>query len=119
MPPIMANLKILKTTKEFKKVYRKGKTIDCGFIVIYRLASGKNEKRFGFSVSKKIGKAVQRNRVKRLLKEMCRLYGTMFKDGYDYVFVAKKGMTTMNFKDVVIKTKNCLRKFKFRKFEWR
>jgi ribonuclease P protein component len=43
--------------------------------------------RYGFSVSKRIGKAVVRNRVKRLLREVLRV--TPLKPGWDIIFIAR------------------------------
>ncbi len=51
--------------------------------------------RFGFSVSKRIGKAVKRNRVKRLLRECARQ--TPCKPGWDIVFVARSAISEANY----------------------
>jgi len=60
----------LKRKKDFRKVYNYGKSVANRELVIF-IMDNKNVEtyRFGISVSKKIGKAVTRNRVKRLIKE--------------------------------------------------
>jgi ribonuclease P protein component len=51
------------------------------------MPNGSNLSRYGFSVTKKVGKAVQRNRLKRLLREIMRLQS--LKPGWDIVFMAR------------------------------
>jgi ribonuclease P protein component len=51
------------------------------------MPNGSTLSRYGFSVTKKVGKAVQRNRLKRLLREIMRLQS--LKPGWDIVFMAR------------------------------
>ena len=66
-------LESIKKTAEFKKVYKLGKAFSNRFFVVYVLQNDKNHARLGLSISKKVGKAVKRNKLRRLLKECFRL----------------------------------------------
>ncbi|AZR74935.1 ribonuclease P protein component [Anoxybacter fermentans] len=56
--------------------------------------------RVGFSVSKKIGKAVKRNRVKRLLKEAYRLNKHRLMEGIDLIIIPRKRILGANFREI-------------------
>lgn len=79
----------LKSPKDFRRTYQKGKFITNPYLVVYFRKNRQSNYRIGFSVSKKIGKAVVRNRVKRRLREICRLNESLFPNGWDFIFVAR------------------------------
>ena len=58
--------------------------------VLYAKRNGGQATRIGFSVSKKYGKAVQRNRIKRQLRHAAAEQKDTFSPGYDYVFVVRR-----------------------------
>jgi len=69
------------------------------------LPNGLNLSRYGFSVSKRVGKAVTRNRVKRLLREILRLIS--LQPGWDIVFIARPVAATADYTNLE-KSVECL-----------
>lgn len=59
------------------------------------LPNGLEISRYGFSVTKSLGKAVVRNRVRRLLREVARV--RPLKAGWDIVFIPRPGVATANY----------------------
>lgn len=79
----------LKKNTEFKKVYAKGSSMANRYLVLFMMQNGLTFNRVGFSASKKVGKSVVRNRVRRLMKESFRSVEGKLKPGYDLVFIAR------------------------------
>ena len=67
--------------------------------------------RVGFTVSKKVGNAVERNRVKRRLREIVRLNAVMAaQGGHDYVLIGRKAALTLPFGRMVGEFANALKR---------
>ena len=84
-------LETIKKRKDFVTVYGRGKYYKTPIFTLYCFKnSGHDITRFGFTASKKTGKAVQRNKIKRRLKGMIREIGqNEFAKSTDYIIVAK------------------------------
>lgn len=77
---------------DFKRVYRKGKsTANYQFVLYYDDRGDEGPFRLGVSVSKKIGNAVVRNRMRRRVKEIVRREAERIRDGYDLILIVRKG----------------------------
>jgi ribonuclease P protein component len=83
----------LRGRNDFQKVYRKGRRYDGSFISVFVLPNELSCHRLGVTASRKaLGKAVERNRAKRLLRESFRLSDgslTGLERNYDWVLNAK------------------------------
>lgn len=92
-------MKTLKKSKEFTKIYNYGKKNYGYYSLVFFKKTNKKENKLGFVVSKKIGNAVCRNRIKRLFKEYYRSNETKIKIGYEIIFVGKKN-AGINYKNL-------------------
>ncbi len=90
--------KSIKKNWEFKKVYNHGKYFVSPYTVVYLYPNKEGEKRLGITVSKKVGNSVERHRIKRIYKEVCRLNEAKIKNGYDIILVARKKAAELDFK---------------------
>ncbi len=85
----------------FSRLYSKGKKSAGQYIIVYFMKNRKDdEKRVGITVSKSRGKAVVRNRTKRLIRESLRLVWPVVKDGYLIVVVARQPAVDASFEDI-------------------
>lgn len=97
----------LQKNKAFQYVYHRGKSVACRDLVMLH-AKGKGLK-VGFSVSKKVGNAVTRNKVKRRLRECFRPYLGDVKNGL-YVIVARPSAAQATFQSLQRDVRYLLRK---------
>ncbi len=79
----------VKENYEFRRIYRKGKSVVTPSVVVYCQKNRKGNSRLGITVSTKLGHAVVRNRVRRRLREIYRLNRDRMKPGYDLIVVAR------------------------------
>ena len=85
----MQNTSSLKLNNDFRRLYSRGKSHAGAYVVVYALKSRRDGKRLGLTVGKAFGKAVKRNRMKRLMRESYRAIEGDIPDGYDFVIVAR------------------------------
>ena len=86
----MPKNEVLSGSRNFNKVYNKGKSVGDRYVVIFYMKNGLDHNRLAFLASKKVGNAVTRNRARRLMKESVRTMEKIEKQGYDIIFIARK-----------------------------
>lgn len=87
----------LREARDFRRVYRQGAYVVAKQMVLYYYPSEHDSIRVGFVASKKVGKSVQRNRCKRVLREVFGHYLSEIAPGYDFVVVARPPMKEETF----------------------
>ena len=85
-------------SKRFSQIHIGGSSAANRLLVIRYLANGSNCSRFGFLVSKRIGNAAVRNKVKRRLREAVRL--NPVKSGWDAIFIVRRGAGSAKYQDL-------------------
>ncbi|AYC28377.1 ribonuclease P protein component [Paenisporosarcina cavernae] len=88
----------VKKNEEFQKIFKKGTSFANRQFVVYFLAKpNQSEFRVGLSVSKKLGNAVTRNRIKRYLRQSLLELSDSIKPSYDYVIIARQPASKLDF----------------------
>mgnify|MGYP006306739869 FL=1 len=93
-------METLKQKKDFQKVFNYGKSIASKYLVLYWNPNKLENNRFGFSISKRIGKAVVRNKLKRRLKEIIRTRLNKTDSSYDIIIIARKPVNDLGFLEI-------------------
>ena len=78
----------VKENYEFRRIYRKGKSLVSPQMVLYWQKNRQGQSRLGITVSTKLGHAVVRNRVRRF-RELYRLHKPEMQPGFDVILVAR------------------------------
>lgn len=79
----------LKENYMFRRLYNRGASTANAYLVLYARRNNSSRNRVGITVSGKLGHAVQRNKIRRRLREIYRLHESEFKPGWDLVVVAR------------------------------
>jgi ribonuclease P protein component len=91
----------IKKNEQFQDVFKNRRSFaNRQFVVYYLQKPDHDHFRFGLSVSKRIGNAVTRNRIKRYIKEVLNEFRDELLPDYDYVIIARKPVSTMNYHEI-------------------
>jgi ribonuclease P protein component len=86
----------LTRSRDFDAVYRRGRSVSTRFLVLYsfpREEGGEEGPRLGLAVSRQLGDAADRNRIKRRLRAAFEELRATLPAGNDYVLIARPGLT--------------------------
>jgi ribonuclease P protein component len=81
----------LRLPSEFKRVYERRRSASDGLLIVYACENGLPHLRLGLSVSRKVGQATRRNRLRRLYREAFRLTRHEMPVGLDLVLIPRSG----------------------------
>jgi ribonuclease P protein component len=90
----------LADSTDFRRVREQGRCWSDPRLVLCTFPNDLSLLRVGYSVSKRIGGAVRRNRIKRLMRESIRAYGDLLRPGWDIVIIARQRVSLADYWDV-------------------
>ncbi|MFC2036570.1 ribonuclease P protein component [Chloroflexota bacterium] len=92
----------LRANADFQRNRRKGRTFVHRLLVMSILPNDQEHSRFGFAVGRRVGKAVDRNKIKRRMRESVRtrVQGDEIAAGWDVVFIARHPIRDASFHQV-------------------
>ena len=97
----MAKPATLRLNKEFKTLYYRGKSQVHPLLVTYLRRNSKGSPRVGITAGKKVGKAVQRNRTRRIIRAAYQALLPQIHGGWDIVFVARARTVSAKSTDIL------------------
>jgi ribonuclease P protein component len=90
----------LRLNYEFLRVYRKGRHLSSRHVVLHYLRRRGDRNRLGVTTNRAVTSSVQRNRIKRLLRESYRQLAPDLVKGYDLILVGKQAKTRPDLKTI-------------------
>lgn len=91
----------LKKRYEFRHVQLTGRRTHTPHFLIVVQSNALHKTRLGITVTKKVGTAVERNRIKRVVREVFRRNRSLFPQAHDVVFIAKRGAYPIDYETVL------------------
>lgn len=87
----------LRQAEDFQRLRREGRTFTDRLMVVSIAPNSLTHNRYGFIVSKHLGKAVTRNLIRRRMKEVVRQLHPQLKPGYDVVIISRSALAEQPF----------------------
>ena len=91
---------VLRDKRDFGRLFKNGRSAGGKYVVFFYRKNGLTYNRRAFLASKKVGKSVQRNRARRLIRENYRFLESEISIGYDILFIARNTIIGANCQEV-------------------
>lgn len=95
----MKKNEVVKKSLDFDKVINNGKKVSNNYYTIFYNKMNNTYPHFGLAISKKIGKAHLRNKIKRQLRMLISNNKFLFSNGYYYIIMVKKGYLDISYSE--------------------
>ena len=90
----------LRRNTDIRRVHREGRRWHHPLLILFVRANNQDASRFAVSVSRRIGKAVVRNRCRRRIREVIRRRLAEIEPSWDCLLVARSGLPTASFDEI-------------------
>lgn len=94
----MKRIETIKDKKLFNNIIRNGKYKKNNFFVIYNIMKEEPQTSFGVAISKKVGNAVTRNKLKRQTRAIIDSHRNLFKNNHNYIIMIRKSCSDATYK---------------------
>ncbi|MGL6057165.1 MAG: ribonuclease P protein component [Culicoidibacterales bacterium] len=101
---------MIRKNETIQLVMQSGERIGNRYFLIYRLPTSDEKNYFAFLVGKKLGKAHDRNQMRRYIKAVLQPNSSQLKQGYYYLFLAKGAAKDFSYEDVKFHLEKLLKK---------
>ena len=108
----MKRYEMVKKHEDFSAIINKGRKISNKYMHIFYLEKDYVKPNFGIAVSKKLGNAVIRNKMKRIFRNLIDNNRLLFKNNHNYIIMIKKEAINASYKVLDSEMKNTLEKGK-------
>lgn len=106
----MKRYEMVKKHEDFNTIINKGKKISNKYMLIFYLKKDFEKPNFGIAVGKKIGNAVERNKMKRIFRNLVDNNRLLFKNYYNYIIMIKKEAKNASYQILNEEIKKILKK---------
>ena len=86
----MKKINVVKSNLEFNNIIKTGKWVKNNYFVVYYKENDLNKYRFGISVGKKVCNAVNRNKLKRKVRNILDNHKNLYSNSKDYIIIVRK-----------------------------
>lgn len=106
----LKKINIIKKNRDYDRIIKANNRLICDPFILYIEKVDTDDYHFGFSVGKKIGNAVTRNKIRRRLKSI--IDQSQYKKGFNCIIMVRRGVTAYSYDDLALKLNEVLRKGK-------